>query len=758
MYRKGGDSVENIKIAKVAVSAANLTIDKPYDYKITEKFAFSAVPGMRVTVPFGRGNRKSEGIILAVSEGDDRPGLKSIEQVLDDEAMLLPWQIKLAVWMRERFFCTVYDAVRAMLPAGMWFKDDGSRKVKDKTVAVASLNVSGEEALIVAEQKKLRAPQQAEILKILSAAGHVAVKEICYFTGASSTTVKALEKQGFISIEHVEVYRRPEYGRGAPAPELVLNAEQEKAFKGLKELADNRKAAAALLYGVTGSGKTAIYINLIKEVIKTGRSAIVLVPEIGLTPQFVEIFSSHFGEDIALLHSSLSMGERYDEWKRIRSGEVKVVIGTRSAVFAPLSNLGVIIMDEEQEYTYKSENTPRYNTRDISKFLCVQANALFLMGSATPDIETMYMAQQGKYSLFTLDTRYNEKQLPQVLIADMKKELKNGVGGSISSLLYEELKKNIENGEQSILFINRRGASNLVVCGECGYTYTCPNCSVSMTYHSANHRFMCHYCGYSSTREEECLECGGKLKFIGSGTQKVEEEIRELFPDIEVIRMDTDTVSPAKSHEKLLAQFRDKNVPVLIGTQMVTKGLDFSNVTLVGVISADQMLYVNNYRAHERTFDLITQVVGRSGRGEKTGRAVIQTFTPNNEVLHLAAKQDYMSFYERELAMRKILGCPPIADLFSVTVTGLDESAVLRGCVKIRESFKNYFSDIDDTRVLGPAPASVTKVNNRYRYRVILSCENTKRVRETIMHVMREFANDKQNRKLSVFADINPLD
>lgn len=747
-----------MKIAKVAVSSANLMIDKPYDYKVAEKYENQVLPGVRVMVPFGRGNRKAEGVVLSVSEEEGREGLKGIELVLDEEPVLSHEQIKLALWMRDRFFCTVYDAVHAMLPTGMWYKDDGTRKVKDKTVATAFLKISGEEALLLAEQKRLRAPQQAEILKILAAAGSVTVKELRYFTGASPSAVKALEKQELIAIEHVEVYRKPEYDRHVSSVPLVLNAEQSDAFKGLKKLLQNEKAAAALLYGVTGSGKTAIYISLIQETIDCGKSAIVLVPEIGLTPQLVEIFSSHFGDDIAVLHSSLAMGERYDEWKRIRAGEVKVVIGTRSAVFAPLSNLGLIIMDEEQEYTYKSENAPRYHTRDVAKYLCVQANALFLMGSATPDMESMYLAQAGKYQLFTLETRYNERDLPHVILADMKKELRNGNGTSISTVLQKELEKNLQKGEQSILFINRRGASNLVVCGECGYTYTCPKCSVSMTYHSANKRFMCHYCGHSAPLAENCPECDGKLKFIGAGTQKIEEEIKALFPGVRVLRMDTDTVSPAKSHEKLLAQFRREDAQVLIGTQMVTKGLDFENVTLVGVLSADQLLYVNNYRAHERTFDLITQVVGRSGRGEKDGRAVIQTFTPANEVIQLASKQDYMRFYEREIALRKILGCPPVADLFSVMVTGQAEASVLRGCIKIRESFKNYFCDIPDMRILGPAPAAVTKVNNRYRYRVLIGCENKKRIRETIIHVMREFSNDKQNRGLSVFADVNPLD
>ena len=516
------------------------------------------------------------------------------------------------------------------------------------------------------------------------------------------------------------------------------------------------KPEAALLYGVTGSGKTSIYIRLIQKALEQGKSAIMLVPEISLTPQFVNIFASYFGKAIAVLHSSLSVGERYDAWKKIRSGEVRLVIGTRSAVFAPCRNLGLLIMDEEQEYTYKSENSPRYHTREVAKFRCVQTGALLLMGSATPSVESMYKAQKGDYRLFELSHRYNARNLPEVLIADMKKELSAGNGSSISRTLQEELRKNIENGQQSILFINRRGASNFVLCGECGSTFTCENCSVSLTYHAANHRLMCHYCGHSEKLPECCSECGGKFIFEGTGTQKVEKELSELFPGVEILRMDTDTVSHVGSHEKLLSSFIKKKIPILVGTQMVAKGLDIENVTLVGVISADQSLYVNDFRAHERTFSLITQVIGRSGRGEKEGRAVIQTFTPLNEVITLASRQDYTGFYEREIALRALAGTPPVSDLITVTVTGEDETSVLKGSVKLRKSFENYFQQFSDLEILGPVPASVAKVNNKYRFRISISCKNEKSVREIIAHVMRQFALDVSNRNVTVYADADP--
>ena len=744
-------------IAQVAVSVASFSVDRPYSYLVPQPLRYDIKPGVRVIVPFGRGNKKIEGIVLSVKTGERERELKAIERCLDLEPVLSEEMLRLAMWLRDRFFCTVYSAVHAMLPAGMWFKD-GERKVKDKVISIAVLEVSGEEAMEAAAQKKLKAPMQSAVLELLASIGSAATKEISYFTGASAQTIKSLEKQELISIRQQEAFRRPEYTASESADPIVLNREQQDAFDGLLQLLNQNRAEAALLYGITGSGKTSVYIRLIEEAVKSGKSAIVLVPEIGLTPQFVSIFSAHFGDKIAVLHSSLSLAERYDEWKRINNGSVDVVIGTRSAIFAPLNNLGLIIMDEEQEYTYKSENSPRYHTRDVAKFRCVYNDALFLMGSATPDVDTMYNAKIGKYKLFELKYRYNERDLPNVLIADMKQELKSGNMTTISSVLYEELKKNIDNGEQSILFINRRGASNLTVCSECGYTYTCPNCSVSMKYHSANRRIMCHYCGYSEKLIEKCPECGGQLSFIGAGTQKVETELKDLFPDIEILRMDTDTVSPAHSHEKILSEFKEKKIPILVGTQMVAKGLDIENVTLVGVISADQSLYVNDYRSHERTFSMITQVIGRSGRGDKIGRAVIQTFTPNNEVIKLAAKQDYISFYEQDIQLREVLQCPPIADIYTITVFGMSEEAVLRGCSAVRASLENYLSGDSSVKILGIAPASVVKTNNKYRYKVTLSCKSSKKVRDVISHIISEFSSDSKNRGLSIYADINQID
>ncbi len=814
-------------LAKIAVSSATFAIDRPYTYIIPEHLAANAVVGCRVMVPFGRGNRRCEGVILEIGEGEITHNLKPVDTVLDNEPVLMREQIKLAIWLSGRCFCTVYDVLKAMLPSGLWYKlkekyrlkpdisreeayakteksrtsteildavyanggkldkqvlnsifaekditqqlkkmcDDGIleaeqievRGIKDKTINEAVLVIPAEDAAELARQKKKAASVQSAILELLAVMGCAPVKEILYFTGASPASIKSLERAGVIEINKREVLRRPDIATEERRSSPVLNDEQSKAFSEIKALIDTGPKAA-LLYGITGSGKTSVYIKLIEEVIARNKTAIVLVPEIALTPQLMSTFTSHFGDSTALLHSALSTGERYDEWKRIRSGSVKVVVGTRSAVFAPVKNLGIIIIDEEQEHTYKSENNPRYHARDAAKFRCVQNNALLLLGSATPSIDSMYNAKLGKYSLVSMRSRYNNHALPSVMIVDMKKELKNGNGGAISSVLRDEISKNLDSGEQSILFINRRGASTVIACGECGYTFTCPRCSVSLTYHSANRRLMCHYCGYSEPERETCPECGGLLKYIGVGTQKVEEELKELFPGEEIMRMDMDTVSPANPHEKLFSKFEKKNIPILVGTQMVAKGLNFDNVTLVGVISADQSLYINDYHAQERTFSLITQVVGRAGRGHKLGRAVIQTLTPGNDVINYAANQNYDDFYRQEIEVRKVIGCPPITDIFTITVSSAEESKVLECSCVIRDILKKELKYTENVNVLGPAPAAVVKVNNRYRYKVSVKGKDCKKLRELISGVLKFISKEKKFKGVSVFADMNPID
>lgn len=745
-------------VAKIAVSAATYWVDKPYDYLVPEKMQNAVVPGVRVTVPFARGNRRSEGIVLELSDHSDYEKLKAITSVLDESPVLSREQIKLALWMRERFFCTVYDAVKTILPSGFWFTPDGSRRTNDKLQELISLAVPAEEAFAIAQNKSRKAPQQSAILELLCTTGTVPAKEALLFTGASRQSLKALINAELVEQSFEETFRRPEIWSDEIEALPVLNQEQSSAFSSISKLLNTGNPEAALLFGVTGSGKTSVYIHLIEKTLNYGKTAILLVPEIALTPQMLQTFSSYFGNKIAVLHSNLSIGERYDEWKRVRSGEARLVIGTRSAIFAPCENLGLIIIDEEQEDSYKSENSPRYHARDIAKYRCARSNALLLLGSATPDIESRYSAEIGKYKLFELKQRYNSMELPEVRVVDMKREMRRGNGGNLSLELQNELEQNLSRGEQSILFINRRGANKLISCGECGYVYKCPNCSVALTYHSSNKRLMCHYCGYSRYPDKECPDCGGILSYIGAGTQLIEEEMNQLFPDAEVLRMDTDTVKAAGSHEVLLEKFKNERIPVMVGTQMVTKGLNFENVTLVGVISADQSLYCSDYRSGERTFSLITQVVGRGGRGKKPGRAIIQTFTPQNEIIRQAAAQDYESFYKSELELRKLQGTPPFKDIISITASGMSEDRVLHCCADIRNVLHASLKDCSDASILGPAPLPVVKVNNRYRYRINVCCRANGDMRKIISAVLIKFNSDAKYKGVSIFADNNPSD
>ena len=744
--------------AKIAVSDVTYWVDRPYDYKIPRLLENDVRPGMRVTVPFGKSNRKSEGIVLSVSQVCAYGTPKCIDRLLDEEPLLSKQQLELAIWMRERFFCTVYDAVRAMLPAGLWYKADGRRKAQDKLSDFVHLAVSGQEALELAQRKKSRAPMQTAVLELLSAVGEASWEDVHAMTGASKVSVKALVSAGVLALFKKEVFRRPAFKMGEKAPLPALSPEQDKAFRGLSAMLDTGEAQAALLFGVTGSGKTTVYIHLIDRVLRRGQSALLLVPEIALTPQMLETFSSYFGENIAVMHSSLSIAERYDEWKRVKNGSARLVIGTRSAVFAPLENMGLVIIDEEQEESYKSENSPRYHARDVAKYRCAESKSLLLLGSATPDVESRYAAETGKYAYFTLTERYNQMPLPEVRIVDMKRELRRGNDSSISSFLRQELEENLARQEQSILFMNRRGASKLITCVDCGYTFKCPHCSVSLTYHSSSRRLMCHYCGYARTVAASCPECGGELRYIGDGTQKIEEQLKELFPGTEVLRFDTDTVAESGSHDALLNRFKTEHIPIMIGTQMVTKGLNFEDVTLVGVLSADQSLYCGDYRSAERTFSLITQVIGRSGRASRPGRAVIQTFTPDNQVIALAARQDYEGFFRQEIELRRVQKCPPFTQIIAISANGTHESQVLGCCRYIRQLLERELSGQPNVNILGPAPYPVVKVNNRFRYKISLACAAGREIRELVSRILIFCNTDKQFRGVSVYADMNPME
>ena len=813
-------------IAKIAVSAATYAIDKPYSYKIPEGMTLQ--PGQRVQLPFGRANKRTEGVVLSVETGSEEK-LKAVELCLDEVPILTERQLRLAAFMRERYFCTFYECIRAMLPAGLWFQtrerlqltDDRSwkdktirkdgaaevlsflesaggeaevsalrtvipdedalsdvigylsrkkwisaqtdflRRTGDKAEKIAALACPAEEAMEYAARRGKSAVLQKNVLELLCSVGSISVKELCYFTGASTATVSRLEKLGYVVLTERPVLRCREIKPAKLEGPLVLNEEQRRCYEGLSRQMGQEAPGVALLCGVTGSGKTAVYIKLIAACLESGKAAMLLVPEIALTPQLLGLMAAYFGSQVAVLHSSLGAGERYDQWKRVRSGDAKVVVGTRSSVFAPCDP-GLIILDEEQEHSYKSENSPRYCAKEVAIWRGAKEGALVLLGSATPSIESMYRAKTGAYRLYTLNERFGGRKLPAVDIVDMREELKLGNGSSLSVPLRTALSDNRDAGKQTILLLNRRGNSRALVCVDCRKAPECPRCSVRLTYHSANNRLMCHYCGFSQPVPARCPDCGGPLKTIGTGTQKVQEELEFFFPDMETDRMDADTVSAVNTHEKILEHFQRENVPVLIGTQMVAKGLNLPNVTLVGVLDADLSLYTGGYRAGETTFNMLTQVVGRAGRGDSPGKAMIQTLLPEHQVIRLAAKQDYDGFYDLEIRLRRVQDAPPFGDMACVVFTGQEETAVLRGAVKFRDSLAGCLGQEgykeERCTVLGPAPCVVPKINYHFRYQLTLRCRMTRKLRQLLAYLLRAFGKDKTNRGISAYIDVNGFD
>ena len=811
-------------IAKIAVSAANFAIDKPYSYGIPQ--GMQVQPGMRVMVPFGRSNRRTEGVVLQLAESGDEK-LKMIDCCLDEAPVLSPMMLRLAAFLRDRYFCTMYDAIRTTLPAGLWFQSkehytltedrawqekaprqpdalrilefldqlggeaegkqlrqlindeeafekavnyllrkkwiaanrEYARRLGDKTEKIATLSASPEEAMAYAASRPKSAAMQKSVLELMCSVGSAAVKEICYYTGAKPATVKKLAELGYLELQERPILRCRQIVPAKLTGPLVLNPAQQEVYEGLLAQMEQENPGTALLYGVTGSGKTAVYIQLIQACLDQDRQALLLVPEIALTPQLLGLMAAYFGDKVAVLHSSLSAPERYDQWKRVRSLDARVIVGTRSAVFAPCPKLGLIVIDEEQEHSYQSENAPRYNAREVAMWRGMKENALVLFGSATPSVEAMYHAKAGHHKLYTLKERYNGKPLPQVSIVDMREEIKDGNDLSLSYELQDGIRMRADAGQQTILFLNRRGNSRALVCVDCGEAPECKRCSARLTYHSANERLMCHYCGHSQPVPERCPKCGGPLKRVGTGTQKVQQELQGIFPDLTVARMDTDTVSAANTHEQILERFQKEKIPVLLGTQMVAKGLNLPDVTLVGVLDADLGLYTQSYRAAETTFNMLTQVVGRAGRGDKPGQALIQTNVPEHQVITLAAKQDYDGFYELEIQMRRALQYPPFGDITLVTFTGQEESRVLHGAVKFRDSLAaclkqpEYAGEV--CSLLGPAPCPVMKINYNFRYRLTLHCRMTVKLRQLLAHLLRSFSQDRENRNVCAFIDVN---
>lgn len=798
------------KYAAVAVENTLYAFDLLYTYEIPEELSDRIEEGVRVVVPFGRGNKKRIGLVISIADELPSAKTKPIYGVVDERPVLNRELLRLCVWIRDNTFCTYFDAFRTILPPGLGYSlktlytlcEDFSAELEDKeqdlvkqlkTADKGTFNAlcAGEPALVksllakgvLAEQTALKrrvgdesvrmvrvcdnydeslkfTSKQKSVLEFLGEIGAASVHEVCYACAVTEAVVrKLIEKNVLETFENV-IFRVDSTEEASESPEdIIFSPKQQAIFDGILKLMNDPKPQCALLRGVTGSGKTSVFIRLINEALKQGKTAIMLVPEISLTPQMVGKFRRLFGNEVALMHSSLSLGVRADEYRRIQTGRARIVIGTRSAVFAPVENLGLIVIDEEGEGTYKSESAPRYHAREIAKQRCFAQNATLLLASATPSLESYYNAREGRYKLFEIDERYNNATLPDVYIVNMQQERQNGNASTFSEPLLEELEENLKNGEQSILLLNRRGYHTSVRCLACGKPIECPNCAMPMTYHKVNDSVICHYCGYMRRLEKVCRVCGGKyFNMKGEGTQLIEDELAEMLPEARILRMDADTTSTKNSFERNFKAFGDGEYDIMVGTQMIAKGLDFPNVTLVGVLKTDNLLYAADFKAYERTFSLITQVVGRAGRSGKKGRAMIQTFSPDHYVINLAAAQNYPAFFAEEIELREAQLYPPFCDVvifgFSAIDNGRCVTAAKRFASMLAENVKPYGERVP-LRILGPAQSVVGKINGRYRWRLLVKCKNSKSLREVVESTLRQALSDERFRNVSFYADMN---
>ena len=788
-------------MAKIAVENAAYSFDKEYTYLVPP--GLELAPGQRVVVPFGRGGAQRLGLVLGLEDcrEDALPqGLKAVKSAADPEPLLSGELLRMLRWLKAETFCTWFEGLRAILPGGYGIKsrtawslrrgeeydpaalspeaarllgvlagrkepvpeeelldllglrkghpvlrelegrgliqarDQVKRRVLDQTQQMVRLTPGWEGRRLT--------PKQQGVLELLEQVGCASVKEVCYFAGVTKGVVDNLVKSGAGEYYEEEVYRDPLGDaplEGKPE-EICLSPSQQEALAGLEEVLARRDGSTALLYGVTGSGKTQVYMKLVDRVLSEGGRALVLVPEIALTPQAIRMFRRRYGRRAAVLHSGLSMSQRLDEWKRARRGMVDVAVGTRSAVFAPLEGLRLIVVDEEQEHTYQSENAPRYDAREAARARMRMAGGMTLLCSATPSVESYYHAQKGDYFLAELPRRYGAARLPSVTILDMQSQEIPAEG--LSQELCQEIHDNLRRGEQTILLMNRRGYSTQVRCASCHTPAECPHCSITMKYHSANGRLMCHYCGYSAPVPEKCPACGSRfLKYTGIGTQRVEEVLRERWPQARVLRMDMDTTMRRNSHERLLGEFREGKYDIMVGTQMVAKGLDFPNVTLVGVLTVDQMLYSEDFRSYERAFSLVTQVVGRCGRDALPGRAFLQTYTPENPILLAAAAQDYKSFYREEIQSRRFHLYPPFCRFSAVGIHGEDREAAEKGAgallLWMKDRLRDHYPGMP-VRLLGLSQEPVFRVAGRYRFQILVKTARSPQSRAFLSETLEE--------------------
>lgn len=745
-------------IAEVIINRGAKKLNRTFDYNIPKDLEELILVGSKVLVPFGNGEKLAEAFVVGIKEKSafELKNIAKLEENLTDK------QISLAKWMAKRYFCNISDCIKLMLTPGTRNKNK-EKRIQDKTINCVYLKKDIEEIEFEIETGKIKSEKQKRLLNFVKDNEGTTVPEIEMFTDCARGIVNTLVKNGYLEIIEKKVERNPLLGRNCEKTNnLKLIEEQKNAYNRVEEAIDKNEYKQFLLYGVTGSGKTEVYLQLIEKVLKIGKNAIVLVPEISLTPQMLDRFISRFGKsDIAILHSKLSIGERHDEWERIRERKARIVIGARSAIFAPIENIGIIIIDEEHDSSYKSETNPRYNAKEIAKILAKENKAPLLLGSATPDINTFYNAtsenEDGntKTKLLTLTKRANESSLPKVEIIDLKQELANGNRSMLSMELYNSIEENISQKRQTILFLNRRGYSTFIMCRNCGYTVKCPSCNISMTYHSYEKKLKCHYCSYEENLVTTCPEChSDKIRYFGTGTQKLEQEINKQFPNASTIRMDIDTVTKKNSHEEILNKFKNENIDILIGTQMVVKGHHFPNVTLVGVIAADSSLNIDDYRANERTFQILTQVAGRAGRENLPGKVIIQTYNPDNFSIICAQKQNYEMFYETEIALRKQLKYPPFCDIILISFNSLNETNIKNIS---NEMYKKLLEKLnqEEFKIFRPMPSPIDKIQNRYRWRIIIKGNMTVEANEVLNQTLKEIYS-RNIKDIRISIDVNP--
>ena len=746
------------KTVGVAVSNATFHFDKLYTYAVMPAQQDAVRLGSMVLVPFGRGSRARMGVVLACDAEPESSKLKYLFDVAPASACLTPELLKLVYFLKERTFCTYYEAVKAVIPYGAQYKPavaaDGVTPVLQKQLTRHTENSYQLAGELPAKPK----PTAKQLAAVALLSGGPRTQGELEEKGISRAVLDNLCTKGVLACTRVN--RSIDLYASIPLQNepIVLTEEQQAAYGALLPHLEDTAPHSALLYGVTGSGKTLVFLKLIERCLQLGRKALVLVPEISLTPQMILRLKSQFGRRVAVQHSALNHTERLLQWQMIQDGGADIVVGTRSAIFSPLENIGLVIIDEEQEHTYRSESAPRYSAHEVARQRAAENGALLLLASATPSTESYFAAQKGRTQLVRLTKRYGGNPLPSVQIVDMRAELASGNPREISLVLEDAIRRNLEAHKQTILLLNRRGYQTVAQCEDCREVLKCPKCSVPMVYHKASHKLLCHYCGSQmDPPPKNCPACGGKLQYRGFGTQKAEEELAKLFPEARILRMDQDSTAAKDAHEKLLARFADHEYDIMVGTQMVAKGLDFEDVTLVGVLGIDSLLFAQGFRAYETVFSLITQVVGRSGRAKDPGFAIIQTTDPDNPVLNLAAAQDYDAFFEQEIAYRRLGLYPPFCGLCVIGFAGGKEIEVARAAARFSALLGQQAAKQPDLplRVLGPTPGNIEKINDTYRYKLTIKCRNDRRFRDLVRETLGLYEQEKLPSKASVVVDLH---